>query len=520
MADFGLPSDIELDSELKYETARYDKEEQLQQFNQLNLISPNTEEMDILFQTIAQMLEFNQSDIFLLQGQAGCGKSTFAKKIVAYSRACGHIVLGCASTALAATVYENFHTAHYLFKIPIMEDEEDYDQEQDLQCTLHEHPQRMELLNAARVIIWDEIGSQHLRDFKAVYNVMQRFRGKIVLLMGDNRQIAPVIVGGSRSQIVEASIYCSEFRRNFRYFCFTKNMRLLGAEEEEVKYAKLLLSIGSGENICEVNNKQIMNVYLSDVDNIGNKILGIYNQRIFLDRTEAIDFLYPNGFGGDDYTSVCVLASTNELVDVWNSAIQELNPNDSVDLLSQDNFNDVDDINGNLRSMLDERVLNRYADNSCPPHLLKLKIGDICILLRHCDKKNGLSNNSRCEVVMINQYLIRVKTLNSHHPYYTNICRFRFKVKLPYGHSFTMLRTQFPLRLAYSMTFNRSQGQEYLRTLVDLTSNAFAHGHCYVAMSRVRWSTNIAFYTTEDRVMYAGILLINNVVYDEILKDE
>ena len=32
---------------------------------------------------------------------------------MAYARSCGKIALGCASTGLAAQVYEDFHTAHH-----------------------------------------------------------------------------------------------------------------------------------------------------------------------------------------------------------------------------------------------------------------------------------------------------------------------------------------------------------------------------------------------------------------------
>jgi hypothetical protein len=57
-----------------------------------------------------------------------------------------------------------------------------------------------------------------------------------------------------------------------------------------------------------------------------------------------------------------------------------------------------------------------------------------------------------------------------------------------------MLRTQFPLRLAYSMTYNKGQGQTFHKTLLDITTSPFAHGHFYVGDSRVRSSTNVRFF--------------------------
>ena len=37
-------------------------------------------------------------------------------------------------------------------------------------------------------------------------------------------------------------------------------------------------------------------------------------------------------------------------------------------------------------------------------------------------------------------------------------------------------RVQFPLKLAYAVTFNKSQGQTLNRVMLDLTDPTFAHG--------------------------------------------
>lgn len=47
-------------------------------------------------------------------------------------------------------------------------------------------------------------------------------------------------------------------------------------------------------------------------------------------------------------------------------------------------------------------------------------------------------------------------------------------------------RRQVPLRLAYAVTFNKSQGKTLDRAVVDLRGAPFAHGQLYVALSRVR----------------------------------
>ena len=48
------------------------------------------------------------------------------------------------------------------------------------------------------------------------------------------------------------------------------------------------------------------------------------------------------------------------------------------------------------------------------------------------------------------------------------------------------VRQQFPVRLSFAMTINKSQGQTLRRVGLDVSqSPCFSHGHLYVAMSRV-----------------------------------
>ena len=46
-------------------------------------------------------------------------------------------------------------------------------------------------------------------------------------------------------------------------------------------------------------------------------------------------------------------------------------------------------------------------------------------------------------------------------------------------------RTQFPIRLAFAMTINKSQGQTLSVCALDLETPCFYHGQLYVTCSRV-----------------------------------
>ena len=73
-------------------------------------------------------------------------------------------------------------------------------------------------------------------------------------------------------------------------------------------------------------------------------------------------------------------------------------------------------------------------------------------------------------------------------------------------------RVQFPLRLRYSLTINKSQGQTWSRIGLDLTSNFFAHGQHYVALSRAQSRHSIMCLQPPTHVLNGGPYT-TNVVY-------
>jgi hypothetical protein len=118
----------------------------------------------------------------------GSGKTTLTKKILAASRSKEVLCLGCASTGLAATNYDNFDTAHGLFKFPVTEEGEDEDEDGQYMSKLRENKERMDLLEQTQVIVWDEFPSYNKIIFENVFGIMNGFVGKVVICMGDFRQ--------------------------------------------------------------------------------------------------------------------------------------------------------------------------------------------------------------------------------------------------------------------------------------------------------------------------------------------
>jgi len=64
------------------------------------------------------------------------------------------------------------------------------------------------------------------------------------------------------------------------------------------------------------------------------------------DHKHAVEWLYP---GGHLDSSVTILCSTNESVDIWNAISQGMNTSEEHILKSKDSFSEVDDMNGHLK---------------------------------------------------------------------------------------------------------------------------------------------------------------------------
>ena len=98
---------------------------------------------------------------------------------------------------------------------------------------------------------------------------------------------------------------------------------------------------------------------------------------------KSLDWLYETGLTLENIASSAVIVGTNSHVDMWNRKIQLRNINDEHVYYSNDSLADVDDDNGYIRQMLSTRVLNSKNHSSAPPHELRLKVNDVCILTRY-----------------------------------------------------------------------------------------------------------------------------------------
>ncbi|KAG5565504.1 hypothetical protein RHGRI_001408 [Rhododendron griersonianum] len=77
-----------------------------------------------------------------------------------------------------------------------------------------------------------------------------------------------------------------------------------------------------------------------------------------------------------------------------------------------------------------------------------------------------------------------------------------------------MKRRQFPIKLAFSMTINKSQGQTLKNVGLYLPNSCFSHGQLYVVLSRVTSPRGLKILIVNKPGMPDDVT--QNIVYNEI----
>ena len=123
--------------------------------------------------------------------------------------------------------------------------------------------------------------------------------------------------------------------------------------------------------------------------------------------------------------------------------------------------------------------LNKVNASGVPPHRLPLKKDTCIILIRNLNVKCRHVNGTRCIIEEMKPHVIKARLLDGGK--YSEI----FIPKIPIVCADTdfparFTRRQFPILLAYYLTFNRAQGQSLKKVGMRLKRSVFTHGLLYL----------------------------------------
>jgi len=207
-----------------------------------------------------------------------------------------------------------------------------------------------------------------------------------------------------------------------------------------------------------------------------------------------------------------ILAARNSDVDDINRAILDLFPGDLSTFYSADSVETEPGVFSQSHHIPTE-YLRSIEASGLPPGELHLKPGCPLILLRNLAPARGLCNGTRLILKRATGRVLEVQILGGQHDGELSfIPRIGLLPSTQPGFTFQLRRRQFPVRLAFALTINKSQGQTVRYVGIDLREPVFAHGQLYVALSRATSHKRVKIVlpstTSENR--------LRNVVYPEI----
>lgn len=172
-----------------------------------------------------------------------------------------------------------------------------------------------------------------------------------------------------------------------------------------------------------------------------------------------------------------ILSSRNDDVDDLNDLMLNIFPGEEQTFFSQDTVANDHPDEGEL--MYPVEYLNGINCSGLPLAKLRLKIGCPVMVLRNLYPSEGVCNGTRGIVKRMSSRVIEIELLSEEHRgkrvFIPRIIHTPSSSQLP----FKLERKQFPLKVCFAMTINKSQGQSVTYVGLNMKVNIFVDGHIH-----------------------------------------
>ncbi|KAG7977529.1 hypothetical protein I3843_05G036100 [Carya illinoinensis] len=352
------------------------------------------------YELILKTLLLNKPAAFFIDGPAGTGKTFLYKTLLAEIISKHMIALATVSFGVAASILLGGRTTHSRFKIPL-------NIEKNSTCNVSKQGNLAKLLRLAKLIIWDEApmcGKYSIEavDAVTVDKMLQDindtnipFGGKVIVFGGDFRQVLPVIRKSTKEEQIDASFARSHLWSSLTKIKLIENMR----SRLDPDFCRYLIEVGNGNEPITVK----------DMIKIPTEMLIQYNND-----AESLNYLLEAIF--EDISNY-----SNNLIEMTNRTI--LTPkNHSVDEI---NVIIIEKFPGDVKYKSFRRFMQWHRLICCN---FNRNVIDAKISVGHHKGKRV--------------FIPRI-------PYLPDITE---------NNGFPFKRTQFPIKLSFAMTINKSQG--------------------------------------------------------------
>jgi hypothetical protein len=467
-----------------------------------------------------------------MNGRSGCGKSEILQHITNKYRGAKMVVMCVAPTGLVALKF-NGHTAHNAFGIKVCD--EDNPTDDQLASSISPVSQKAEMLRNTDIFVWDELPNQHSNVLMASHELLCTlmatphtlpFGGKIVISAGDFRQIPPVVRSWLQRDVLRASVgSCPLYLKHATKLLLTQSQR----DKADPEYAQWVLSLGNGTAAA---HRLLTKVEMQTTNRTSTStalepnMVEIPSMVQAVDNIDgAIDFCFPNigthlldrklGVNNamaiaESMASSAIISSTNNRVDEINKRCLEKVPGKIMQLSSSNGLGP--DQKGIY--LYDEFYLQSLTPRQVPPHILQLKLGSLVIVLRNMSNEEQCMNGSKAIITGLpNNFMVELLMVPSGEKVLLRRIKFYYKMsKTQY------YRTQFPLRSAYGLTINKSQGQTLSKVVNDSEAQPFTHGACYVGFGRVQNRDSVAYLRSDKYSTHNNKQMVRNLAWPQLLK--